>query len=71
MRIAWTLTLCVASVCSATHSAKAELKAGAAVVDITPLQFPVLVNGGMTSRSAEKAVAPLYARSIVLDNGTE
>ncbi len=71
MKIAWTLILCVASVCSAAHVAKAELKAGAAIVDITPRQFPVLVNGGMTSRSADKAVAPLYARSIVLDNGTE
>lgn len=69
MKIAWTLILCVATVCSAPHSAKAELKAGAAIVDITPQQFPVLVNGGMTSRSAEKSVAPLYARSIVLDNG--
>ena len=71
MKIAWTLILCVATVCSAPHSAKAELKAGAAIVDITPQQFPVLVNGGMTSRSAEKSVAPLYARSIVLDNGAE
>lgn len=71
MKIAWTLTLCVASLCTVTHVAKAELKAGAAIVDITPLKYPVLVNGGMTSRSADKAVAPLYARSIVLDNGTE
>ena len=71
MRIVWNLTLCVAAVCTAAQVVQAELKAGAAIVDITPLQFPVLVNGGMTSRSAEKAVAPLYARSIVLDNGSE
>jgi len=50
---------------------QAELKAGAAIVDISPQQFPVLVNGGMTSRTADKVVAPLYARSIVLDNGSE
>ena len=61
MKIVWTLILCVASVCSAAHAAKAELQAGAAIVDITPLKYPVLVNGGMTSRSADKAVAPLYA----------
>ena len=71
MKIAWTLTLCIATLCTASRAANAELKAGAAIVDITPHQFPVLVNGGMTSRSADKAVAPLYARSIVLDNGSE
>ena len=71
MKIAWTLTLCVAFVWIATNAAKAELQAGAAIVDITPLKYPVLVNGGMTSRSADKAVAPLYARAVVLDNGTE
>ena len=71
MRIVWILTLCVAAVCTAAQVVQADLKAGAAIVDITPLQFPVFVNGGMTSRSAEKAVAPLYARSIVLDNGSE
>ncbi len=64
-------TLCVVSVFAAYDVDGAELQAGAAMVDITPRQFPVLVNGGMTSRSADKAAAPLYARSIVLDNGTE
>lgn len=51
--------------------AQAELKAGAALVDVTPLQFPVLVNGGMTSRSASKAVSRLHARALVLDDGRE
>jgi hypothetical protein len=64
-------TLCIASCFTAYDAEGAELQAGAAMVDITPRQFPVLVNGGMTSRSADKATAPLYARSIVLDNGTE
>ena len=71
MRITWNLTVCLTCMIASTHSVQAELKAGAAIVDITPRQFPVLVNGGMTSRSADKAIAPLYARSIVLDNGTE
>ena len=71
MRITWNLTVCLTCLIASTHSVQAELKAGAAIVDITPRQFPVLVNGGMTSRSADKAIAPLYARSIVLDNGTE
>ncbi len=51
--------------------ALAELKAGAAVVDVTPLQFPVLVNGGMLSTSASKATSRLHARAIVLDDGRE
>ena len=47
----------------------AELRAGAAVVDVTPVQFPVLVNGGMTSRSASKVNTRVNARAIVLDDG--
>ncbi|MFH1922793.1 MAG: LamG domain-containing protein [Planctomycetota bacterium] len=51
--------------------ASAELKAGAAVVDVTPPQLPVLVNGGMITRSAESVKAPVNARAIVLDDGKE
>jgi hypothetical protein len=49
----------------------AELKAGAAIVDISPDKFPVLINGGMTSRSAESIVMKVHARAIVLDDGKE
>lgn len=49
----------------------AEFRAGAAVVDVTPLEFPVLVNGGMVSRSADKVKTPVNARAIVLDDGRE
>ncbi len=52
-------------------TAVAELKAGAALVDVTPVQFPVFVNGGMLSGSASKATSRLYARAIVLDDGRE
>jgi hypothetical protein len=51
--------------------ARAEFRAGAAVVDVTPTQFPVLVNGGMTSRSAGEVTTPVNARAIVLDDGNE
>jgi len=71
MRWVLILTLCVVAGFAGKNVDGAELQAGAAMVDITPRQFPVLVNGGMTSRSADKAVAPLYARSSVLDNGIE
>lgn len=66
------LLLLVASLTFVAESVSAaELKAGAALIDITPIQFPVLVNGGMNSRTVDKVVAPLYARAIVLDDGKE
>lgn len=46
------------------------LRAGAAAVDITPQKFPVLVNGGMLEHKATKVTDPIYARSLVLDDGT-
>jgi hypothetical protein len=48
-----------------------EFRAGAAIVDVTPIQFPVLVNGGMLSRSADKVKTPVNARAVVLDDGAE
>jgi hypothetical protein len=53
------------------NAARAELKAGAAMVDVTPLTFPVLVNGNMLSNSASKATSKLHARAIVVDDGKE
>jgi hypothetical protein len=52
-------------------AASAELQAGATVLDVTPSQLPVLVNGGMLSRSANKVKTPLRARALVLDDGRE
>ncbi|MCX6901372.1 MAG: hypothetical protein NT105_22055 [Verrucomicrobia bacterium] len=49
----------------------AEFKAGAAVIDITPPKLPVLVNGGMTSRSVDKIKTPIHARAIALSDGKE
>lgn len=51
--------------------ARGELRAGAAVVDVTPISLPVLVNGGMLSRSVGTVKTPLNARALVLDDGTE
>ncbi len=45
------------------------LRAGAAAVDITPVKFPVIVNGGFLERKANKAHWPLHARCLVLDDG--
>lgn len=49
-------------------SARAELLAGAAVVDVTPDQLPVLINGGMLSRTADTVKTRVNARAIVLAN---
>jgi hypothetical protein len=51
--------------------ARAELRAGAAAVDVTPTQFPVLVNGNMLSVSAQGSTSPVFARAIVLDDGRQ
>ncbi|MFO0821257.1 MAG: LamG domain-containing protein [Pirellulales bacterium] len=50
---------------------RAELRVGAAIVDVTPVEFPVLVNGGMLSNSAAKVKTPLNARAVCLDDGRE
>lgn len=48
-------------------SAEAELHAGASVVDVTPQQFPVFINGGMTARRGEPR--DIKARALVLADG--
>ncbi len=53
------------------NTAGAELRVGAAKVDVTPEQLPVLINGGMTSHSAELVKTRVYARAIVLEDGSE
>ena len=50
--------------------AKKVLQAGAFAVDITPQEFPVIVNGGMRENKTSKVVDPLHARCLVLDDGT-
>lgn len=52
-------------------SASAEFTAASAIVDVTPKQFPVLVNGGMTSRSIEVVNRPIHARSLAFSDGEE
>ncbi|MEM1444369.1 MAG: hypothetical protein AAGF67_18635, partial [Verrucomicrobiota bacterium] len=47
----------------------AEFQAGSAIVDVTPKTFPVLVNGGMTSRSIETVKRPIHARSLAFSDG--
>lgn len=49
----------------------AELRVGTALVDVTPIHMPVLVNGGMLSRTVDTIKTPIYARAIVLDDGQQ
>src|SRR5262249_12936978 len=46
-----------------------EFRAGAYAQDITPLKFPISVNGGMQDRQATGVHDRLHARCLVLDDG--
>lgn len=48
---------------------RAEFQAGAAIVDVTPEKLPVLVNGGMLSRSVDTVKTRVNARAIALSDG--
>ena len=69
-------TLLVVSVCittvgtSAADPPKQVFRAGAAAIDTTPTKFPVIINGNFTEGKATKAMDPLHARALVLDDGT-
>ncbi|NLY00760.1 MAG: hypothetical protein GXY83_32090 [Rhodopirellula sp.] len=57
---------------SAVGRADAEEKvfrAGAAEVDITPIELPAIVSGSFLERTADKVQDPLHARCLVLDDG--
>jgi hypothetical protein len=45
-------------------------RAGAYAIDISPIKLPVIINGGMTERTADKITDRLHARCLVLDDGT-
>jgi len=48
---------------------QAALRAGALVVDATPKQLPVHVNGGMRQRELNEVGSPIKVRAIALDDG--
>jgi putative membrane-bound dehydrogenase-like protein len=56
-------------ICPSATSDAAPLKAGAFALDITPSEFPVIVNGGFVEAVATKANDRLHARALVLDDG--
>ncbi|MEZ5301365.1 MAG: hypothetical protein R3F11_12035 [Verrucomicrobiales bacterium] len=65
------LFLATAAAFVAFNSAHADLRAGAAAIDITPTEFPVRINGGIAERLAHQAIDKLHVRCLVLQNGGE
>ena len=53
------------------NPAHGQLKAGAAEGDITPIQLPVIVNGGFIERQTDLVSDALRARCLVLADGHE
>jgi hypothetical protein len=47
----------------------AMFRAGASLVDITPTNYPIIVNAMFTERSATNSVDRLHARALALDDG--
>lgn len=47
-------------------TAHAALQAGAVVVDATPKELPVFVNGNMVSKSVDTVITPINVRAIAL-----
>jgi hypothetical protein len=50
--------------------AESKFRAGAAAVDVTPEKFPVVINCGFLEASGASARDKLYARALVLDDGS-
>ncbi|GAB5402298.1 MAG: hypothetical protein Aurels2KO_05290 [Aureliella sp.] len=51
-------------------SAMAQLRVGAAKIDVTPQQLPVLVNGSMVAKTTDTITTRINARAIVIDDGS-
>jgi hypothetical protein len=55
---------------SAAPPKAADLRVGAYAANITPISFPVIVNGMFEERTADRDIDPLFARAFVFDDGT-
>jgi neutral ceramidase len=69
-RIAVALSLFLSVAFSLRGQDKKVFKAGAYAINISPLKYPVIINGGMTERTADKLNDPIHARCLVMDDGT-
>ena len=62
--------LFLAAMLPAAPAPEGTYRAGAAKVDITPVDYPVRVNGGFLEKTATKAVDRLQARALVIAKNT-
>lgn len=69
----WTLgTIVLLTALAATlwvRPGQPALLAGASATDVSPRDFPVIVNGGFLSKTATQLTSPLSVRWLVLDDG--
>lgn len=63
------LSLLLMVVPSIAFAESSTLRAGAAAVEITPLQFPLNMPGGFSENLASSAHDPLHSRALVIDDG--
>lgn len=54
---------------ASVRDAAAELRAGAAAIDITPKEFPLNMPGGFNANFANSAHDPLHSRALVMSDG--
>lgn len=69
MRFALSVLAVLGTVAGLSAADKPVFRAGAFAMDVTPLKYPVSVNGSFTDQQATKANDPLHARCLVLDDG--
>ena len=62
--------LCLMVMAGTDFVVAAPLRCGAAAVDVTPRQLPVIRNGGFLEATDTRVLDPLHARCVVLDDGS-
>ena len=60
----------VLSLVSAGHAADVGLRAGTAIVDVTPQEWPLTLRGSFSPKPAKSAHDPLHVRALAFENGT-
>lgn len=72
IRVVWILAwIGLGTVTQGVRAAEGAIgfRAGAAAVDVTPRAYPARIVGGFLEGTATKTLDPLFARSLVLDDG--
>ncbi len=64
------ITVCCVGPSSASTAfgQQSTFRAGAFAMDVTPLKFPISMNGNLQDHPAQRAHDPLHARCVVLDD---